>query len=102
MMGGLDVDIDGATRIEEVAVEAAGEAACRQHQYHGANRLGANSTAECLVWGRINGSGGRALQQEAGCAAPVPRRGKACIGEEKHECFDGKDLPTGAGGDEPL
>jgi len=32
---------------------AAGEAACVS--LHGANRLGSNSTAECLVWGGITG-----------------------------------------------
>ncbi|MGI0049547.1 MAG: FAD-binding protein, partial [Nitrososphaera sp.] len=32
---------------------AAGEAAC--NSTHGANRLGANSTSECIVWGRITG-----------------------------------------------
>jgi succinate dehydrogenase flavoprotein subunit len=32
---------------------AAGEAAC--NSTHGANRLGANSTGECLVWGKIKG-----------------------------------------------
>jgi len=32
---------------------AAGEAACVS--LHGANRLGSNSTAECLVWGKITG-----------------------------------------------
>ncbi|MFZ0512890.1 MAG: hypothetical protein WAM14_14885 [Candidatus Nitrosopolaris sp.] len=32
---------------------AAGEAAC--NSTHGANRLGANSTEECLVWGKITG-----------------------------------------------
>lgn len=32
---------------------AAGEAAC--NSTHGANRLGANSTSECLVWGKITG-----------------------------------------------
>jgi succinate dehydrogenase / fumarate reductase flavoprotein subunit len=32
---------------------AAGEAAC--NSTHGANRLGANSTGECLVWGTITG-----------------------------------------------
>ena len=31
----------------------AGEAAC--NSTHGANRLGANSTSECLVWGKITG-----------------------------------------------
>lgn len=50
-MGGIHTDIDGATPIEGVWV--AGEAACVS--LHGANRLGANSTAECLVWGKITG-----------------------------------------------
>lgn len=51
-MGGIETDIDGATRIE--GVWAAGEAACVS--LHGANRLGSNSTAECLVWGGITGA----------------------------------------------
>jgi len=51
-MGGIHTDIDGATSIEGVWV--AGEAACVS--LHGANRLGANSTAECLVWGKITGA----------------------------------------------
>ncbi|MFC1985366.1 succinate dehydrogenase/fumarate reductase flavoprotein subunit [Chloroflexota bacterium] len=50
-MGGIHTNIDGATPIE--GVWAAGEAACES--LHGANRLGSNSTAECLVWGRITG-----------------------------------------------
>jgi len=50
-MGGVHADIDGATPVE--GVWAAGEAACVS--LHGANRLGSNSTAECLVWGRITG-----------------------------------------------
>jgi len=50
-MGGIEADIDGRTRVENVW--AAGEAAC--HSLHGANRLGTNSTAECLVWGGITG-----------------------------------------------
>jgi succinate dehydrogenase / fumarate reductase flavoprotein subunit len=50
-MGGIECDIDGATRIPGVWV--AGEAACVS--LHGANRLGSNSTAECLVWGAIAG-----------------------------------------------
>ena len=32
---------------------AAGEASC--NSTHGSNRLGANSTSECLVWGIITG-----------------------------------------------
>jgi len=50
-MGGIEADIDGRTRIENIW--AAGEVAC--HSLHGANRLGCNSTAECLVWGGITG-----------------------------------------------
>jgi len=50
-MGGVHTDINGATPVE--GIWAAGEAACIS--LHGANRLGSNSTAECLVWGRISG-----------------------------------------------
>ena len=50
-MGGIHTDIDGATPIE--GVWAAGEVACGS--LHGANRLGTNSTSECLLWGRITG-----------------------------------------------
>ena len=51
MMGGVHTDIDGATEIQ--GIWAAGEAAC--NSTHGANRLGANSTSECIVWGKITG-----------------------------------------------
>jgi len=51
MMGGINTDIDGGTEI--TGVWAAGEAAC--NSTHGSNRLGANSTSECIVWGRITG-----------------------------------------------
>jgi succinate dehydrogenase flavoprotein subunit len=50
-MGGVECDINGLTRISNIWV--AGEAACVS--LHGGNRLGANSTAECLVWGGICG-----------------------------------------------
>ncbi len=50
-MGGIDVDIDGRSKFANLF--AAGEVAC--NGLHGANRLGTNSTAECLVWGRITG-----------------------------------------------
>ena len=52
MMGGIHTDIDGATELQ--GVWAAGEAAC--NSVHGSNRLGANSTSECIVWGNITGS----------------------------------------------
>jgi succinate dehydrogenase flavoprotein subunit len=52
VMGGIDTDIDGATGVK--GLWSAGEAACVS--INGANRLGANSTAECLVWGTITGT----------------------------------------------
>jgi len=51
-MGGIETDIDGATAVP--GIWAAGEVACVS--LHGANRLGTNSTAECLVWGAITGA----------------------------------------------
>jgi succinate dehydrogenase / fumarate reductase, flavoprotein subunit len=51
MMGGIHTNIDGNTEI--IGLWAAGEASC--NSTHGSNRLGANSTSECLVWGRITG-----------------------------------------------
>ena len=50
-MGGIETDINGLTRLPNVW--AAGEVACVS--LHGANRLGSNSTAECLVWGGLTG-----------------------------------------------
>jgi succinate dehydrogenase / fumarate reductase flavoprotein subunit len=50
-MGGIEADIGGATRVP--GIWAGGEVACVS--LHGANRLGTNSTAECLVWGAICG-----------------------------------------------
>jgi len=50
-MGGVHTDIKGHSSVENIW--AAGEVACVS--LHGANRLGANSTAECLVWGRVAG-----------------------------------------------
>ncbi|HYB07771.1 MAG TPA: succinate dehydrogenase/fumarate reductase flavoprotein subunit [Nitrososphaerales archaeon] len=56
-MGGVRVDINGRvldSHSREVkGLWAAGECACVS--IHGANRLGANSTAECLVYGKIVG-----------------------------------------------
>jgi len=49
MMGGIHTDINGASELP--GVWAAGEAACVS--IHGSNRLGANSTSECIVWGKI-------------------------------------------------
>ena len=51
-MGGVATDVRGATEL--LGLWAAGEAGCVS--IHGANRLGANSTAVCLVFGRITGA----------------------------------------------
>jgi succinate dehydrogenase / fumarate reductase, flavoprotein subunit len=51
MMGGIHSNLDGATELN--GLWTAGEASC--NSLHGANRLGANSTSECLVWGAITG-----------------------------------------------
>lgn len=64
-MGGIHTNIDGATTVE--GVWAAGEAACVS--LHGANRLGSNSTAECLVWGKITGEqAARYVARQKACA----------------------------------
>ena len=58
-MGGVRVDVDGRVLDADAnpvkGLWSAGESACVS--IHGANRLGANSTAECLVYGRIVGQG---------------------------------------------
>jgi len=60
-MGGVHTDIKGHTPLENVW--AAGEVACVS--LHGANRLGSNSTAECLVWGRVTGGEAAAYVKNA-------------------------------------
>ena len=65
-MGGIETDINGLTRV--AGIWAAGEAACVS--LHGANRLGSNSTAECLVWGAI--AGREIVRELPGMAAAQP------------------------------
>ena len=67
-MGGIETDIDGATRV--AGIWAAGEAACVS--LHGANRLGSNSTAECLVWGGIAGAEIAGALDELPPPGPLP------------------------------
>jgi succinate dehydrogenase/fumarate reductase flavoprotein subunit len=68
-MGGIETDINGKSpRVE--GVWAAGEAACVS--LHGANRLGSNSTAECLVWGGIAGAEIAAALPALAAAAIAP------------------------------
>jgi succinate dehydrogenase / fumarate reductase, flavoprotein subunit len=91
MMGGLDVDIDGATGVK--GLWAAGEAACVS--INGANRLGANSTAECLVWGKITGAEAARFAVGKG-ATPAPR---GAVEKEEARIFDG--IFHGRGGTNP-
>src|SRR5258706_15678379 len=64
MMGGIDVDITGATVIP--GLYAAGE--CANVGLNGGNRLGSNSLSECLVFGAASG---RAAAEYASSAKPV-------------------------------
>jgi succinate dehydrogenase / fumarate reductase flavoprotein subunit len=71
-MGGVHTDIYGATPVE--GIWAAGEAACVS--LHGANRLGSNSTAECLVWGKITGDKAAKHAQNQKAMPPPPKETK--------------------------
>lgn len=80
-MGGIEADINGRTRIENIW--AAGEVAC--HSLHGANRLGCNSTAECLVYGGITGS---EIAKYLSKSSPLQDSPKKRFEEEKKIIFD--------------
>jgi len=80
-MGGVHTDIDGATPIE--GIWAAGEAACVS--LHGANRLGSNSTAECLVWGKISGQ--KAVQYATKQKTFLPLPKETALQDEESRIF---------------
>ena len=80
-MGGIHTSIDGATPVE--GVWAAGEAACGS--MHGANRLGANSTAECLVWGKITGEKAARYAMGQKSLPPAPQQR---VQEEEKRLFE--------------
>jgi len=69
-MGGIHTNIEGATPVK--GIWAAGEAACVS--LHGANRLGSNSTAECLVWGKITGEKAAKYAAVQKSLPPVPQK----------------------------
>jgi succinate dehydrogenase / fumarate reductase flavoprotein subunit len=81
-MGGIEADINGRTKIENIW--AAGEVAC--HSMHGANRLGCNSTAECLVWGGITGAEIVKYLATDPVLSPVPQ---AQASREEDRIFEG-------------
>jgi len=69
-MGGIHTNLEGATPVK--GIWAAGEAACVS--LHGANRLGSNSTAECLVWGKITGDKAARYAAAQKSLPPVPQK----------------------------
>ncbi len=91
VMGGIDTDINGATTLK--GLWAAGESACVS--INGANRLGANSTAECLVWGKITGAEAAKFAATKGLVPPASEK---VLMEEKR-VFDG--IFHGRGGTNP-
>ncbi|MBM4446540.1 MAG: succinate dehydrogenase/fumarate reductase flavoprotein subunit [Chloroflexi bacterium] len=89
-MGGIHTDINGATPIE--GIWAAGEAACVS--LHGANRLGSNSTTECLVWGKKTGDEAAKYVSKQKTPRPAPK--EATLKDEEARVFnrfssDGKE-----------
>ncbi len=91
-MGGIEADISGATRIGRVW--AAGEVACVS--VHGANRLGCNSTAECLVWGQITGA---EVAKHLAANPALPDLPAAALEAEEQRIF--ADLLRREGGENP-
>ncbi|NOJ28531.1 MAG: succinate dehydrogenase/fumarate reductase flavoprotein subunit, partial [Nitrososphaera sp.] len=89
MMGGIHANVDGATELP--GLWTAGEAAC--NSTHGANRLGANSTSECIVWGRITGE--LAARHAASNKSMTIAISQNQIAEEEKRIYDG--LFRGAG-----
>jgi succinate dehydrogenase / fumarate reductase, flavoprotein subunit len=87
-MGGIEADINGRTKAENIW--AAGEVAC--HSMHGANRLGCNSTAECLVWGGITGHDISKYLGQNPKLSPMPEARSA---EEEKRIFEGLLQKTG-------
>lgn len=81
-MGGVKVDINGAT--EAVGLWAAGEVNCIS--IHGANRLGTNSTADCLVYGAITG---KEAAEYAMRVDDYPEVSIEYLKEEEKRIFDG-------------
>ena len=79
-MGGIRTDSNGkAYGVENVW--AAGE--CAAVSIHGANRLGTNSTAECLAFGKITGKEVYKYLKEDGKTMPDPPEKEAAEEEDR-------------------
>jgi len=81
-MGGIPTDIDAAT--EAKGLWAAGEVT--SVSIHGANRLGTNSTAECLVFGKYAGANAANYAMERDDFPEVPLD---LVEKEEKRIFDG-------------
>jgi len=90
-MGGIKTNVRAETPI--VGLWSAGEAACVS--INGANRLGANSTAECLVFGAQAGAGA-AARAHGQLTANIEQE---AIGKEAKRLFDG--IFHGSGSENP-
>jgi succinate dehydrogenase / fumarate reductase flavoprotein subunit len=90
-MGGIGTNAKAETKI--IGLWAAGEAACVS--INGANRLGANSTAECLVFGAQ--AGGRAAKFAA--SQPSHNLSEEAVRLEEKRVFD--EIFHGSGTENP-
>lgn len=79
-MGGIRANIKTATPLPYLF--AAGECSCLS--LHGANRLGSNSTAECLVFGAVAGEEAAKLA----LTSELPDLPKEKLAEEEKRVFD--------------
>ncbi len=70
IMGGIATGIEGQTEL--AGLYAAGE--CAAVSVHGANRLGANSLLDTLVFGRQAGLAASRFCREAGQGPPIPEQ----------------------------
>jgi len=67
IMGGIKTDVDGATNVP--GLYAAGE--CANVSVHGANRLGANSLLDTVVFGRRSGAHAVEYTKSVGAHSPA-------------------------------
>jgi len=91
MMGGIRTNINAETPL--TGLWSAGEAACVS--INGANRLGANSTSECLVFGAQAGAGAAKYVMTKSFQEPS----KESIQREEKRIFD--KILHGVGGENP-
>lgn len=96
--GGLNVESPTNNQTNIPGLYAIGEC---NYQYHGGNRLGANSLLSCIFDGLITGQGvERLLESQSGCAADEPSALFASA-QTKHQEQHDRLLSRPAGGENP-